>query len=433
MVPPVTGDPHSVPTTPNRVCEPASSAPDEARSWLRVAARLAWRGHGGAEPNPCVGAVIVSPEGKRIGEGLHRRCGGPHAEIEALRDAQRRGHDLQGATMYVTLEPCHGQGRTGPCTQAILDHGIRAVVVARRDPHPKGRGGLEALTAAGASTRVMEEPLAAQVAAPFASRVGSGLPWVIAKWAQTIDGRVAMRGGDSQWISSPRSRAMVHRERGRVDAILTGIGTVLADDPLLTARGVRIRRVARRVVIDPRLRILFSSKLVRTIADAPLTVACAEDLLGDPAADALRARGVELVGLPPRSADDWVPQRAAWSSEGEGSTGAHSARRSLDLRALLRHLADAHAAATLLVEAGPGLVGSLLGDGLVDMAWIFVAPLIMGDQSAPGAVDGMEPLSPASGIGALRHDPRRLLRLVDQRRRGPDVMLLYARGPAGAA
>lgn len=412
--PPQRGDPMTSqrPAAPSGTGAPGAKAPrtlEGDRRWLRHAARLGWRGHGGAEPNPCVGAVIVSPAGALIGEGFHARCGGPHAEIAALGDAAERRRDPRGATMYVTLEPCHRQGRTAPCSEAIIGHGIREVVVARRDPHPKGEGGLEALAAAGVRTRVVEEPAAALVAAPFAWRVRSGLPWVVAKWAQTLDGRIGTRGGDSRWISSARSRAMVHRERGRVDAILTGIGTVLADDPLLTARDVRVRRLARRVLVDPNLRIPLSSNLLQTIGEAPLTIACARARLDAPEAQVLRARGVELVGLPSRAADG-----------------------SLELRELLRHLGEAHSAATVLVEAGPGLVGSLIGQGLVDMAWVFVAPLLMADPGAPGPVGELvgASLAPDEGMSALREDPRRCLQLIEQRRRGPDAMLLYVRrGP----
>lgn len=410
--------------------------------WMRHAARLATRGHGGAEPNPCVGCVIVGQDGVLLGEGLHRRCGGAHAEIEALADARRRGHDVRGATMFVTLEPCRGTGRTGPCTEAVIAAGIGRVVVALRDPHAKGRGGLERLREAGVATEICVEPASVAVGAPFVHRAVTGLPWVVAKWAQTLDGRIATRGGESRWISSERSRAMVHRERGRVDAILTGIGTVLADDPLLTARGVRCRRVARRVVVDPRLRLPLASKLVESLGAkgaAPLSVACGVAALTGGANNAsgvdpesLRALGVELIPLPPaveapgsarpQTSPHTAPQTASPTASPTASqVPPHSGPvqdRGLALAPLLRHLAQRHDVATLLVEAGPRLLGSLFAQDLVDEAWIFVAPLLLGDREAPGAVEG---LAPTALAGAARFS------IVDQRRRGPDLMLRVVR------
>lgn len=385
-------------------------------AWLRAAARLALRGHGGAEPNPCVGAVIVDGAGRLLGSGFHRRCGEAHAEVAALADARRRGHDVRGATMLVTLEPCNSQGRTGPCSEAIVAAGIRTVVVARRDPHPKGQGGLERLRAAGVAVHVEPEPLAMRVGEPFVHRVTRGLPWVVAKWAQTIDGRIATRSGDSRWISSVRSRAMVHRERGRVDAMLTGIGTVLADDPLLTARGVRVRRVARRVVVDPGLRIPSGCRLLSSLEAASVTIACREELLGSQTAEALRGRGVEIVGLP-RLGGTGVGSPGGFAGRGAIEAAPSPARQALDLGPLLAHLAREHTVATVLVEAGPGLLGALLSQDLVNLAWVFVAPSLLGDAMAPGPVAGESPLRIAEARG---------FELLDARRRGSDLSLVYA-------
>lgn len=410
----------------------AGAAAERDRYWLARAARLGLRGHGGAEPNPCVGAVIVDAKdtvlgsaprstlgsllGSLLGSGFHRRRGEAHAEIAALADARSRGHAVRGKTIYVTLEPCQGLGRTGPCTEAIIEAGLGEVVVARRDPHPKGRGGLERLAAAGVGVRVVEAPAALRLGAPFAKRVTTGLPWVVAKWAQTLDGRIATGTGDSRWISSPRSRAMVHRERGRVDAILTGAGTALADDPLLTARDCRLRRIARRVLVDPQLRIPAAARLLGSLEVAPLTIACGSDASGSPKAQELRARGVEIVELPAMAAEI-----------GAGGTGPHdSTPRRADLRPLLHHLAQVHEVATLLVEAGPGLLGSLFRQDLVDMAWVFVAPIVMGDGAAPGPVMRRSPRT----MEELRLDPTAKLRLVEVRQRGPDAMLLLERGGA---
>jgi diaminohydroxyphosphoribosylaminopyrimidine deaminase/5-amino-6-(5-phosphoribosylamino)uracil reductase len=358
---------------------------------LRTAARLALRGHGGAEPNPMVGCVIVERGGAVAGWGYHRRCGGPHAEIEALR---RAGARAAGATAYVTLEPCNHAGRTGPCAEALRRAGIARVVYARRDPHPEAGGGAAALAAAGIPAELCERcPEAARASDPFVRRVTCGLPWVTVKWAQTVDGRIATRTGESRWISGPRSRLLVHRERARVDCIMTGIGTVLADDPMLTARGVRLRRVARRLVIDPRLELPPDSQLVATIHQAPLSVACLEAQIAlQPrrAAD-LRAAGADVLPVP--------------------GTG-----RELPLERLLRAMAKRYETTHVLVEAGPGLVGRLFRQSLVNEAWVFVAPMMLGDEQAPSGVHGMN-------VGTLAEGTT--LALKTMRRRGGDVVLRY--------
>lgn len=358
---------------------------------LTTAAKLALRGHGGAEPNPLVGCVIVSGPGEVVGWGYHRRCGGDHAEVWALRRAGRRA---AGATVYVTLEPCNHAGRTGPCTEALISAGVGRVVFARADPTPAASGGAARLRAAGIETSQVPDCAAAiAVSEPYVHRVTTGLPWVVAKWAQTIDGSLTTPDGEGPWISSPASRRLVHLERGRVDAILTGIGTVRADDPLLTARGRR-RRVPRRVVVDPRLEISTGSKLVRTAADVPTTVACRDDCIDGPRAAALRAARVELIGLP-GPADE------------------------LPLVALLRELVTRHETANVLVEAGPGLLGRLFAQGLIDEAWVFVAPRGMRAMLGMG-----RPEAPPAGAAELS--------LLGVRRRGDDVILRYGVSPKSA-
>jgi len=377
---------------------------------MRHAARLALRGHGGAEPNPMVGCVIVDAHDTVIGWGLHRRCGEAHAERAALESARSAGHSTRGATVYVTLEPCLGSGRTAPCVDALIDAEVARVVHACRDPHPKGRGGADALRAAGIAVELLSDcEEATALSAPFRRRVVDGRPWIVAKWAMTIDGRIASSSGDSQWISNPRSRAAVHRERGRVDAIITGIGTVLADDPRLTARSVRRRRVARRVVVDPQLRLPDECALLRTLDDAPLTIACATSLADGGRAASLRSLGVEVLALPDDRSDSPVDRGLAGQ--------AHSTLRTpLDLQPLAEHLATAHHATVCLVEAGPRLVGSLIAQELVDEAWIFVAPRLLGDAAAIPSVDG---------LAAPRMTDASRWSLVDVRRRGEDVMLRY--------
>src|SRR5688500_6693810 len=202
---------------------------------MRQALALATRGRGAVEPNPMVGAVVLSADGRLVGEGYHERFGGPHAEVIALATA---GEGSRGGTLYVTLEPCCHHGKTPPCTDAVLRSGVRRVVAAMADPFPKvAGGGLRVLRDAGLEVHV--GPCGAEAGrlnAPYLKLVRTGRPWVHLKWAMTLDGRIATRTGDSKWISSEASRAKVHDLRGRVDAVVVGRGTVIADDPLLTAR-----------------------------------------------------------------------------------------------------------------------------------------------------------------------------------------------------
>src|SRR3954466_722160 len=226
-------------------------------SWMERALALAERGRGAVEPNPLVGAVVVR-DGTCVGEGWHQRYGGPHAEVHALAAAAEAA---RGATLYVTLEPCCHFGKTPPCTDAVLAAGVRRVVASMADPFPRvAGGGLDRLRAAGLEVEVgLLEDEARRLNAPYLKRLTTGLPYVTAKWAMTLDGKTAVASGDSRWISGPRSRALVHELRGRMDAILVGIGTALADDPLLTARPPG-PRVACRVVLDGAARLDLASR-----------------------------------------------------------------------------------------------------------------------------------------------------------------------------
>jgi len=368
--------------------------------YLSMAARLALRGHGGAEPNPLVGCVIVAgTDDSIVGWGCHRLCGGPHAEIEALR---RAGPKASGATVYLTLEPCNHVGRTGPCTDALIEAGVASVVYARAEPDDIAAGGADRLREAGIDVKLDPGCRAAvEVSDPFVRRITSGLPWVVAKWAQTLDGRIATRAGESRWISNQASRRLVHQERGRVDAILTGIGTVRSDDPMLTARGVTRRRIARRVVIDPGLEISPSCRLVTSTAEAPTVVACGADRLS---ADtdrvrALKDAGVEIIAVP-RTGDE------------------------LPIEAVLRELVLRHQTTHVMVEAGAGLLGRLFRDGLVNEALVFVAPLLFGDEQAVPCVRGLT-------VDTLTDGCR--LALWNVRRRGDDVVLRYGVRPRSAS
>lgn len=360
---------------------------------LRHAERLALRGHGGAEPNPMVGCVIVSDADQVVGWGYHRKVGQAHAEVNAL---QQAGAKAAGATAYVTLEPCNHIGRTGPCTEALIQAGIRRVVIAQLDPNPAAAGGVARLRNAGVEV-VVKEP-ASQTALvssadPFLHRVHTGLPWVIAKWAQTLDGKIATRTGQSHWISGEQSRRMVHRERGRVCAIMTGIGTVLADDPMLTARNVRLRRTARRVVVDPNLEIPPDCRIVTTAKSTPTTIACCEEFKSERRVKLglLQDAGVEVLMIPTENDD-------------------------LSLRVLLQQLVATHQIANVLVEAGPGLMGRLFRQNLVNEAWVFIASLMLGDHAAPAAVNSWNSNHLTDG---------HTLTLLEQRTRGVDVMLRY--------
>lgn len=376
------------------------------RAFLDLAARLAWRGFGRVEPNPMVGAVLVR-EGRIIGRGHHRVYGGPHAEREAITDAQRQAEPTRGATLYTTLEPCTHVGKQPPCVPAIVEAGIRRVVVACADVNPVAAGGAAALRQAGVQVDFCaDSPGAIRVSEPFLRRVRTGRPLVIVKWAQTVDGRIATRTGESRWVSGARARARVHRMRARVDVVLTGIGTVLADDPQLTVRcGAPPRRVAARVIMDTALQTPLDSALVRTAGQTPTLIACAQDSVHDAAirerAEWYRNAGVAL--LP-----------AARSAPGGR----------VDPGAVLKHLAAERRAATVLVEAGPRLVGSLLRAGLVDVVVVYVAPIVLGDEHGRPA---------ASGRIAPRFADADRFGLIRVSRVDDDVELVYvARDPAPA-
>lgn len=299
----------------------------EAAHMLNAAARVAMRAAGDVEPNPMVGAVLVR-DGVVLGIGHHRRYGGLHAEREALADCERRGNDARGATAYVTLEPCCHHGKQPPCTEALIEAGVARVVYARPDPHETSGGGAELLRRAGIACELSDASvLATRLSDPFVKSVTTGLPWVIAKWAQTADGRMTTPRGESPWISNEHSVRRVHRLRARVDAVVTGMGTVVEDDPLLTARGVRrVRREALRVVIA---------------GGRTMPVGCQ-------LAAAQRSGGEVLIV---RDADGRV-----------------------DLERVLRDLGEKRGVTNVMLECGPTLLASFVAAGLVDEAFVYVAP-----------------------------------------------------------
>ncbi len=315
---------------------------------MRRALELAGRGRGFIEPNPPVGAVVASATGRILSEGWHARFGGPHAEIVALRAA---GVAAQGATLYVTLEPCSHHGKTPPCTEAILEAGVNRVVIGCQDPFPAVAGsGIRMLQAAGLDVHVgLLADEARRLIAAFHRLVVDRRPWVIAKWAMTMEGLMASPPGAQRWISSPASRRLVHELRGRMDAIAVGIGTVLADDPLLTPRPPGPRRPLR-VVLDRRARLPLGTKLAGTARESPVLVAVG------PEAEPDRIQSLEAAGC-----EVW--QSAARESEGM-------------LRDLLGELGRRNCS-NLLLEAGPELLQGFLAADLVDEVWLFVAPALL--------------------------------------------------------
>ena len=333
--------------------------PRELDLWhMRRALDLAASGQGFVEPNPMVGCVIARGA-EIIGEGWHRRFGGDHAEVEALRLA---GSRAAGATLYVTLEPCCHTGKTPPCTGAILAAGIRRIVaaMARSVPQVAG-GGAAALQAAGVAVELgLLADQARRLNAPYLKLLEHGVPWIIAKWAMTLDGKIATRTGRSRSISGPKSRQLVHALRGRMDAIVVGRGTAAADDPLLTARPAG-PRTPERIVLDTRASLPSQSQLVRTAGQAPLLVAVGGEA---EAADCRRLReaGCEVLICP-------------------GAT--HAAR----LDALLRELGRRRLT-NVLVEGGGRVLGSLLDAGRIDEVHVFIAPKLLGGAEAPTPIAG---------------------------------------------
>jgi diaminohydroxyphosphoribosylaminopyrimidine deaminase/5-amino-6-(5-phosphoribosylamino)uracil reductase len=348
---------------------------------LTAATRAALRAAGDVEPNPLVGAAIVR-DGRVIGLGHHRRYGGLHAEREALADCRRRGENPRGSTVYVTLEPCCHHGKQPPCTDALIEAGVARVIFARPDPHHLSRGGADVLRRAGIPCELSTDShLATRLSDPFVKRVTTGLPWVIAKWAQTADGRLVTGPDEPRWISNEYSRLRVHRLRARVDAIVTGIGTVLADDPLLTARGVRrVRRIARRVVLDPKGELPPGCRLLQSTEEGPLVVVRA----GERTTGGYVASGtgkVEIVHVP-------------------------SAGELLDLASVLRSLVERYDATNVMLECGPRLLRAFFSAGLVDEAFAYVAPSPRPTPAAPpSAIDGAPSAAELSGFGLVRSKP----------------------------
>lgn len=327
--------------------------------WMQRALDLAARGQGLVEPNPMVGCVIVR-EQKIVAEGWHQRYGGPHAEVEALRLA---GEAARGATMFVTLEPCCHSGKTPPCVDAMVPAGLQRVVIAEQDPFPLvNGGGMQRLRQAGidVSSGLLEQH-AHDLNAPFHKLIRTGRPWIIAKWAMSLDGKIATRTGDSKWISSQASRAVVHRIRGRVDAIIVGHGTVVADNPLLTARPSG-PRVPARIVLDAQGQLSNECRLIQTAHEAPVWVVSAAGISRENSSR-LQAAGCEVLPLSGMTWSERLPQ-------------------------ILDELGRRRMT-NVLIEGGSQVLGGFFDQGLVDELHVFVGPRIIGGAAAPSPIAGM--------------------------------------------
>lgn len=350
-------------------------ARDGPQSHMERALALAEQARALCPPNPAVGCVLVDRRGHIIGEGQTQATGQAHAEVMALRDAARRGHDPAGSTAYVTLEPCSHQGRTGPCTEALIAAGVRKVVVAATDPNPAVAGqGLARLQAAGIEVqRAAGEDRMRALNAGFFSRMERGLPWVRLKAAASLDGRTALHNGVSQWITGPEARADGHAWRARACAVLSGLGTILHDDPRLNVRLPGAVRQPMLVVVDKRLDLPLDAALwdvpqrrLRIYAAAPEPQRVA----------ALRQRGAEVVLLPDAGSDR------------------------VDLLAMLRDLA-AQEVNELHVEAGAGLNGALWRAGLVDELLLYLAPMLLGPGAGLAELPGLEGLDGVQRLDVL--------------------------------
>jgi len=371
---------------------PTIFSPEDAR-YMSQALRLAWRGLYTTHPNPRVGCVLVK-DGQVVGEGWHERAGGPHAEVVAL---QAAGEAARGATAYVSLEPCSHHGRTPPCAMALVEAGVGRVIAAMVDPNPLVSGrGLKVLEGAGIATASgLMDSEAEALNRGFCKRMRTGRPWIFSKLAMSLDGRTALASGESRWITGPQARQDVHRLRAQSSAILTGIETVLADDPAMTVRlashppspsgaGFETQRQPARVVLDSRFRLPPSAKI---LAQPGKTLVFGLEREAQ-AAERLKAMGVEVHFLP---------------AGPEGRVDVHAA---VELLGQLEFN-------EVMVEAGATLNGVLLQEGLVDEWIVYLAPCVLGDRGR-----GLFHL-PALERMADRFE----MRLIDTRQVGGDLRL----------
>ena len=317
-------------------------------TFMQRALHLAQQGQGRVEPNPMVGCVITR-DGAIVGEGFHTAYGKSHAEVEAI---QAAGTTAKGGSLYVNLEPCCHQGKTPPCTRAIMAAGLKRVIVGNEDPFDQvAGGGLAELRAAGIDVVTgIAASAARKLNAPYFHRLATGRPWVIAKWAMTLDGKIATGTGESRWISSEPSREIVHRLRGRVDAVIIGSRTALADDPLLTARPAG-PRLATRIILDSNAALSLESQLAKTAGESPVLVVTGPAATAE-ATKNLAEKGCEILQL------------------ADNDPGVR-------LQLLLSELGK-RGMANLLVEGGSQLLGSFFDQGLINEVHTFIAPILLG-------------------------------------------------------
>ena len=349
---------------------------------LARAIDLAQRGVGQVTPNPNVGAVVAR-DGEVVGEGWHEVFGGPHAEVNALRAA---GDAARGATLYVSLEPCCHEGKTPPCTDAIVQAGIARVVVASDDPSEKANGrGLGILRDEGVDVQMADGDLATKARLgnqAFRKHARTGRPWVLFKSAMTLDGKVATPTGDSKWISGEPSRERAHHWRAAVDAVAVGIGTALADDPQLTSRIEGAHRQPRRVVFDSLARLPLDSQLVRAAPEIPLVVVVSRAAPRHDT-DALEATGADIIV----AAGENEPAR---------------------VRSALDQLGDVHEITSILLEGGPHLAGAFLDAVEIDEVRLFLAPILLGGRAARDPLEGEGVEKIADAVRALTLDCERI-------------------------
>ncbi len=360
---------------------------DSKERFMRAAIELAKKGEGWTNPNPLVGAVIVK-ENQIIGQGYHHKYGDLHAERDALRDCRERGNDPSGAQIFVTLEPCCHTGKQPPCVEAIVQAGIKKVVVGSRDPNPLVSGkGAAFLRERG--VEVEEDFLREECDALnfiFFHYITNRTPYIALKYAMTADGKIATAAGKSKWISCQESRDFVHQLRNKYSCIMAGIGTALADDPLLTCR-IPGGRNPTRVICDSSLRLPLDSQLVQTATEVPTIIACA-DSAGIDKEKALAQKGVQVI---------------------------RCGTKRVDLSLLMQKL-GAQNLDSVLVEGGGQLNFSLLQAGLVQRVYSFVAPKIFGGAAAP---------SPVAGSGVLEVPDAFSLSQIDARKIGSDFFIEY--------
>lgn len=352
---------------------------------MAQAMAAAQKGEGWVNPNPLVGAVIVR-DGKVIAQGYHARYGDLHAERNAFRYADENNIDCTGTTMYVTLEPCCHHGHQPPCTEAIIAHRVKRVVVGLGDPNPLVAGkGMQILRDAGIEAEYLNdhetETKLKHQNRVFLKYITTGLPWVTAKWAMTLDGKIASHTGDSRWVSGEESRKYVHRMRWTHRAIMCGIGTVLADDPMLNVRGYDNARQPVRIVVDRCLRIPLDCQLVKTAHDIPLIVATTD------AADSMKEQQLAAHGV------------TIWHCPTLSGLMSHAGKEKID---------------SILLEGGGIFNEAMLSEGLIDEVCAFIAPKIIGGHAA---------LSPVEGNGIEKMADAVALKDITVEQMGNDIMI----------